>query len=163
MQAIRMSVRMKLLASIVAVYLVSYGFARADNDTSPYLSQRKAGIAQGEKMVLEHIVPNPASAKFRRIRYFEHYSAVGGRRVLTAIVVCGQLKTAAQEGVSYRRFFSWVFMDLETGHYDINKYVVAVNDPDQSVDLYTHHHLEVCSNSEDGLSLERRIGISKYQ
>jgi hypothetical protein len=158
-----MFIRLRLLAPIVAAHLVVYGFAHAENDASPYLSQRKAGIAQGEKMVLEHTIPSPAAVKFRKIRYFEHYSTVGGRRVLTAIVLCGQLKTGPQKGAPYRRFFSWVFMDLATGRYDENKYVVAVNDPDQTVDLYTHHHFDVCSNSEDGLSLENRIGISKYQ
>ena len=127
------------------------------------LLQRKAGIAQGEKMVLERIVPPPTSVTFRKVRYFEHYSTLGGRRVLTAIVVCGQLRTAAQKGEPYRRFLSWVFMDLETRDYDMNKYVIAINDPTQAVDLYAHHHLDVCTNSEDGLSLESRIDISKYQ
>ena len=54
-------------------------------------------------------------------------------------------------------------MDLETGRYNEDKYVVAINDPNQTVDLYAHYHVHVCNNSEDGLSLENRIGISKYQ
>ena len=85
------------------------------------------------------------------------------RRALTAIVVCGQIKIAAQKGESYRRFLSWVFMDLETGQNDGKKYVVAINYPNQTVDLYAHYHVALCSNSEDGLSLESRIGISRYQ
>ena len=154
---------MKLIAPIVAAHLLVCGFAYAENDASPYLSQRKRGVAQGERMVLEHIVSNPASVKFRKIRYFEHHSPVGGRRVLTAIVVCGQIKIAGQKGESYRRFLSWVFMDLETGQYDENKYVVAINYHNQTIDLYAQYHVALCSNSEDGLSLESRIGISKYQ
>ena len=109
-------------------------------------------------MVLEHIVSNPASVKFRKVRYFEHRSPVGGRIVLTAIVVCGQITIAGQKGEPYRRFLSWVFIDLETGQYDENKYVVAFNYPNQTVDLYAHYHVALCSNSEDGLSLESRIG-----
>ena len=54
-------------------------------------------------------------------------------------------------------------MDLATGRYDEDKYVVAINDPNQTVDPYAHYHVNVCNNSEDGLSLENRIGISKYQ
>ena len=158
-----MSIRLKLLLPIVAAHLLVYGFARAENDTSPYLLQRKAGIAQGEKMVLEHIVSNPASVKFRKIRYFEHHSPVGGRRVLTAIVVCGQVKIAGQKAEPYHRFLSWVFIDLQTGQYDENKYVVAINYHNQTIDLYAQYHVALCSNSEDGLSLESRIGISKYQ
>ena len=156
-------IRLKLIAPIVAAHLLVYGFAYADNDASPYLSQRKLGIAQGEKMVLEHIVSSPGSMKFRKVRYFEHHSPVGGRRVLTAIVVCGQIKIAGQKGEPYHRFLSWVFIDLQTGQYDENRYVVAINYPNQSVDLYAHYHVALCSNSEEGLSLERRIGISKYQ
>ena len=158
-----MSIRLKLLALIVAAHLLVCGIAHPENETSPYLLQRKAGIAQGEKMVLEHIVPIPTSVTFRKVRYFEHYSTLGGRRILTAIVVCGQLRIAAQKAEPYRRFLSWIFMDLETQRYDINKYVVAISDPTQAVDLYAHHHRDVCSNSEDGFSLESRIGISKYQ
>ena len=128
-----MSIRLKLFVPIVAAHLLVHAFARAENDASPYLSQREAGIAQREKMVLQRIVPNPASVKFRKVRYFEHYSILGGRRLLTAIVVCGQLRTAAQKGEPYRRFLSWVFIDLETRHYDMNKYVVAINDPTRTL------------------------------
>ena len=76
--------------------------------------------------------------------------------------VC-QITIAGQKGEPYRRFLSWVFIDLETGQYDENKYVVAINYPNQTVDLYAHYHVALCSNSEDGLSLESGIGISKYQ
>jgi hypothetical protein len=154
---------LKLIAPIVAAHLLVCGFAYAENDASPYLSQRKRGVAQGERMVLEHIVSNPASVKFRKIRYFEHHSPVGGRRVLTAIVVCGQVKIAGQKAEPYHRFLSWVFIDLQTGRYDENKYVVAINYHNQTIDLYAQYHVALCSNSEDGLSLESRIGISKYQ
>ena len=78
-------------------------------------------------------------------------------------MVCGQIKIAGQKGEPYHRFLSWAFIDLQTGQYDENRYVVAINYPIQTVDLYAHYHVALCSNSEEGLSLESRIGISKYQ
>ena len=162
-RAIGRSIWLKLVTPVLAAHLVVSGLACAENDASPYQSQRKAGIAHAEKVILEHLVQNPQSVQFRKVRYFEHNAQIEGRRVLTAIVVCGQVKTAAEKHAPYRRFLSWVFIDLETGRYNEDKYVVAIHQPGQAVDLYAQYHVDLCRNSEDGLSLKSRIQISKYQ
>ena len=64
----------RIAISVVAAHLLAYGFAHAENDASRYLLQRKAGIAHAQKIVSEHVVSNPASVEFRKVRYFEHHS-----------------------------------------------------------------------------------------
>jgi hypothetical protein len=157
------AIRLQILAGIVSAHIGVSGFAQAENDESAFLVQRKAGIAQAERMVVQHIAQNSKSVKFRKVRYYEHHSTIDDRRVLTAQVICGQIMTGTESGASYRRFLSWIFLTTDTGHYNEDKYVVALHDPRYPNDLYAKHHSRICQNSDDGASVEASINTSQYQ
>ena len=131
----RRAVRLQIVAGIIAAHIALSGFARAENGESVFLVQRKAGIAQAERMVMEHIAQDAKSVTFRKVRYYEHHSTIDGRRVLTAQAICGQIKTSTEGGANYRRFLSWIFLATDTGHYNEDKYVVAIHDPRHPSDL----------------------------
>ena len=157
------AVRLQIVVGIIAAQLTLSGFARAENRESVFLVQRKAGIAQAERMVMQHIAQDSKSVKFRKVRYYEHHSTIDGRRVLTAQAICGQIKTSPEGGASYRRFLSWIFLTTDTGQYNEDKYVVAIHDPRYPHDLYAEHHSSICQNSDDGASTEANINASQYQ
>jgi len=157
------AVRLQIVAGIIAAHITLSGFARAENDEPVFLVQRKAGIAQAERMVIQHIAQNSKSVEFRKVRYYEHHSTIDGRRVLTAQAICGQIRTSTESGAIYRRFLSWIFLATDTGHYNEDKYVVAIHDPRYPNDLYGEHHSSICQNSDDGASVEANINTSQYQ
>jgi hypothetical protein len=155
--------RLRIVAGVIVAHITLSGLARAENGGSVFLVQRKAGIAQAERMVIEHIAQDSKSVEFRKVRYYEHHSTIAGRRVLTAQAICGQVKISAEAGASYRRFLSWIFLATDLGQYNEDKYVVAIHDPQYSHDLYAKHHSSICQNSGDGASIEANINASQYQ
>ena len=157
------AIRLQIVAGIISAHITASGFAQGGHDESVSLVQRKAGIAQAERMVMQHIAQNSKSVKFRKVRYYEHHSTIDGRRVLTAQAICGQIMTGTESGASYRRFFSWIFLSTDTGRYNEDKYVVAIHDPRYPNDLYAMHHSSICHNSDNGASLEASINTSQYQ
>jgi len=157
------AIRLQIVAGIVSAHITVSGFAQTQNDESVFLVQRKAGIAQAERMVMQHIAQNFKSVKFRKVRYYEHHSTIDGRRVLTAQAICGQIMTGTESGTRYHRFLSWIFLAPDTSHYNEDKYVVAIHDSRYPNDLYAERHSSICQNSDDGASVEASINTSQYQ
>ena len=155
--------RLQIVAGVIATHMTLSGLARAENGESVFLVQRKAGIAQAERMVMQHIAQNFKSVKFRKVRYYEHHSTIDGRRVLTAQAICGQIMTGTESGTRYHRFLSWIFLAPDTSHYNEDKYVVAIHDSRYPNDLYAERHSSICQNSDDGASVEASINTSQYQ
>ena len=154
----------KVMAGLLSLHLSIYEVAWCDNQGFAPSLQRRARIANAEKTVLEHIGPHVTSVEFHKVRYFEHYNSVRGRRTLMAVVICGELKMARQQSVRHSPFLSWVFVDSETRRYSKDSYVVAIHDgTDPRNNLYRHYHSIICAHSEDGAALKARINLSAYE
>jgi len=151
-------------STCLVVLLLVGGFAKAEEKESHFLAQRRAGIEQAERLVARHLEHDEAPVAFGRIRYYEHYSIIEGRRTLTAQIACGQVKDAREKVRGYRRFLSWMLVDPTTRQFTEQGYVVAIqHQKDRQNDFYSQHHLILCRNAEDGDAIVREIKVLDFE
>jgi len=154
------------LTSSTCVLVLSLvgGPAKAEEKESYFLRQRMMGIEQAERLVVRHLEHHEVSVKFGRVRYYEHYSIIDGKRILTAQVVCGRLTEDNQKPQVHRRFLSWMLVDPATRQFTEEGSVVAIqHQGDRQHDFYTQHHLILCRNAEEGDAIAREINVLEFE
>jgi hypothetical protein len=154
------------LASSTCVVVLSLvgSSAKAEEKESYFLRQRTMGIEQAERLVVRHLAHDEISVKFGRVRYYEHYSIIEGKRILTAQVVCGRLTEDNHKPQVRRSFLSWMLVDPATRQFTEQGSVVAIHHQgDRQLDFYTQYHLILCRNAEDGEAITRDINVLEFE